>query len=337
MRNARVATLAYVAIILLLFTTAAVAADDAAVEAGADPAMTVDEATPLPEDTPTPEPTPTPSATPTPPAGAPEATVAPAVTQSEGNNAARRGGSRAQRTKAKAWEAKYRCLPNPSRMLARGGTAAASPGPRSLAWLAYVIAGTCALLVLGGFVIRRRSEGADAKPGPGLLEVVATVIGLCATATGLLTWFAPDLAARATPASKAEMTVQSVNTRIAHGEFVANEERGTRLRGTDRRGVGNVIWLNLHLVGYRGKELTLQWGSFEHHMGGGLIAATSAKTTFTPPRDDVVQFLPVWVGYPNVRFRVEFRLLQDDGGHVVQMAETGPMTGALPRYACQDV
>ena len=256
MRNARIATLAYVAILLLLFATeSAVAADDAALGDDADPAMTVDEATPLPEDTPTPVPTATASATPTPPAGAPEATVAPAVTRSEGNNAARRGGSRAQRTKAKAWEAKYRCLPNPSRMMARGGTAIANPGPRLLAWLAYVIAGTCALLVLGGFVIRRRSKGAEAKPGPGLLEVVATVIGLCATATGLLTWFAPDLAARATPASKVEMEVQSVNTRIAHGEFVANEERTTRLHGTDRREVGNVIWLNLHLVGYRGKEL----------------------------------------------------------------------------------
>ncbi len=333
MRNFRLAPLSYLAGLLLLLGASAAAAQTTAESAGTN--MTVDEPTPLPQDTPTPVPTATatPTATTTPPPGVPKAKVE--VPPSHADNAARRGGTPTQQTAAKAWEAKYRCLTNPSLMLAHGGTSPSAPPPRSYAWLAYVIFGTCLLLVAGGALVRwyrSRRPSAGGKEKIGLLEVVATIVGICAGVTGLVSWVAPDLVAHAEPPKQAEMTVQSVNARIRHDRFVKTESQRTALHGNDRREVGNVIWLDLHLLGYRGTKLRLQWGSFAQR---ALIAATTEYTTFTPPTDDVVQFQPVWVGYPNTQFRVELRLMLDKTGQVIQMAKTGEMNGKVPRYACR--
>ena len=48
-----------------------------------------------------------------------------------------------------------------------------------------------------------------------------------------------------------------------------------------------------------------------------------------------MHFQPVWVGYPNVNFHVEFRLLLRRTGQLLEMAKTDEMNGALPRYACR--
>ena len=193
--------------------------------------------------------------------------------------------------------------------------------------------------MIGGVGVRdflaRRQKAQNDQERAGLLEIFATVIGICVGAAGLATLFVPDLAADEPPAKTVEMSVRSVNTRIRHDEFVRLEAPATELKGDDRREVGNVVWLQFHIVGYRGTKLRLQWGSFEHRVGGALIAATSATTEFTPPRDDVVHFQPVWVGYPNVNFRVEFRLLLQRTGQLLEMAKTDEMNGALPRYACR--
>jgi hypothetical protein len=73
------------------------------------------------------------------------------------------------------------------------------------------------VLVIGGILIRRfRSRGPERL---GLLEAVATVVGICAGVAGVVTLFAPDLAAQKQPAKSATMT--------RHDHFVKREETET--------------------------------------------------------------------------------------------------------------
>jgi hypothetical protein len=284
---------------------------------------------PTAQDTPTPTPTASPISTPTPPSGVrPQPTVSTA--EPTGNNAA------SQPRAAKRYEAKYRCLENPSRMLATGGSQPVEDR-RSWAWLPFLIAAVCAALVASAYAVRRhrapRGEGASAPPS--LLEVVATIVAICAGVAGLVAQFVPGVGAREKTSPEATMTVRAVNARITRAEFAESiriKPPGDRL---DQREVGNVIWLQLHLKGYRGKPLVLQWGSHEVKPGGSLVAATTYNTRFrvSADSDEQTRIQPVWVGYPNLeKFRVQFRLL--DHGEVRELASTEGMSGRLARYAC---
>lgn len=297
----------------------------AAPAAGQEP-VAVDERAiidPTSEDTPTPTPTATASAAPGDPGG--EATATPTPT---GNNAAMRGAP------AKREEAKARCVANTSRLLAAGGSQRVD-AERSWAALPFLIAAVCAALVLGAYVIRRRSASSQEDRTPAsLLEVVATIVAICAGVAGLAAQFVPGVGVDDAPAPSATMDVRTVNARITREEFA--QRIGTPVPGAsiDRREVGNVIWLHLKLKGYRGRRLDLQWGSYESKGGGALIAATTHKTRLevSADSDEQSRFQPVWVGYPGLAFKVQFRLL--DRGEVREIAGTGPMNGTRPRYAC---
>ena len=131
------------------------------------------------------------------------------------------------------------------------------------------------------------------------------------------------------------MEVRTVNARITRAEFARRLQVEPPRSSVDRREVGNVIWLQLGLAGYRGDRLDLQWGSYETKPGGPLVAATTHTTPVevSDDSDEQTLFQPVWVGYPSLkRFHVQFRLLQD--GQVREIASTGPMRGNLARYAC---
>ena len=169
---------------------------------------------------------------------------------------------------------------------------------------------------------------------PSLLEVVATIVAICAGVAGLAAQFVPGVGVDDEPAPAATMEVRTVNARITREEFARRIGAPPPRRSIDRREVGNVVWLQLQLKGYRGRRLDLQWGSYENKGGGALIAATTHQTHIdvSPDSDEQSRFQPVWVGYPGLAFKVQFRLL--DGGEVREIAGTGPMNGTRPRYAC---
>jgi hypothetical protein len=98
-----------------------------------------------------------------------------------------------------------------------------------------------------------------------------------------------------------------------------------------KREIGNVVWLELRLSGYRRRELSVRWSEFDQKR---LIPGTSKSTPLATGDSDVqTVFLPVWVGYPNREtFEVRFRLL--DGGQARQLAKTDTMPTAMYRYAC---
>jgi hypothetical protein len=277
---------------------------------------------PAAEDTPTPTPTPVSAL----PGDGPDAED---VTQPRGDNAAMLEPAVKER------EATARCVANPSRLLAAGGSEKVDDD-RSWAWLPFLIAAVCAALVAGAYTIRRaRAPGPGGRPPASLLEVAATIVAICAGVAGLAAQFVPGVGVEDAPAPAATMDVRTVNARITRGEF-ARRIGATRPRSRlDRREVGNVIWLQLQLAGYRGQALDLQWGSYETKPGGPLVAATTHTIPIevSDESDEQTLFQPVWVGYPSLkRFHVQFRLLKD--GQVREIASTGPMRGDVARYAC---
>ena len=277
---------------------------------------------PAAEDTPTPEPAPTPTTT------AGEPATAPPVAQ-RGNNAAM------QQPEAKEREATTRCVAGPSRLLAAGGSERVD-NARSWAWLPFLIAAVCAALVVGAYAVRRRrSPGPEGQAPPSLLEVVATIVAICAGVAGLAAQFVPGVGVDDAPAPAASIDVRTVNARVTREEFARRIGAPVPRTGLDRREVGNVVWLQLRLKGYRGRRLDLQWGSYETKAGGSLIAATTHRSRIdvSEDSDEQTRFQPVWVGYPGVQFKVQFRLLER--GEVREIASTGPMRGHLPRYACR--
>jgi hypothetical protein len=176
----------------------------------------------------------------------------PAVPPSEvsgGNNAV------SQRPSVKKYEAENRCLAHPSRMLARRGASPVEVERQSWSWLAFRIAGSCALLVLGAYALRHRNARRDdpsyddaASKSPSSLETVVTIVGICAGVAGLVTVFVPGVAARERPSPATTIAVRAVNPRVTRGEFAKSTGDHRRMERLDRREVGNVIWVQLHFV-----------------------------------------------------------------------------------------
>jgi len=310
----RPAVLALVAGLALLAAPAATAQDPIAVDEEAV-------AAPVAEDTPTPEPTPTPTP-------GVEATPEP-VLQPHGNNAQMRSRVVKER------EADGRCVVNPSRLLATGGSER-TDDDRSWAWLPFLIAAVCAALVAVAYTLRRhRNAGKAGQAPPSLLEVAATIVAICAGVAGLAAQFVPGVGVEEAPPPSATMDVRTVNARVTREEFARRIGATPPRSRLDRREVGNVVWLQLKLAGYRGEALDLQWGSYETKPGGPLVAATTHEIPIRVGEDSDEQtlFQPVWVGYPSLRrFHVQFRLLQE--GEVRELTSTGPMRGDVARYAC---
>jgi hypothetical protein len=213
-----------------------------------------------------------------------------------------------------------------------GGGDGANWGPLLLA--IALVSGAVAL-----FIWRRRSRGESQEPRDPL-ETVSTVVALLSTVVGLALTFAPGLGIDEPPAPEAQMTVRQAQARVTHGEYVHKVRSGERLGKEDKLEVGNVIWLELRLEGYRDKPLRLQYGGYRTaESGGALLPGTTREISLGSERDDVeTTFAPIWIGLPRKqadleRFRAQFRLI-DPRGRIQQMAITGPMGASEFRYVC---
>ncbi len=192
---------------------------------------------PVVEATPTPEPTPTP--TPTPDGEEPEPTVTPQILQPRGDNAAMQAPVDKER------EARARCVAKPSQLLAAGGSERVDDD-RSWAWLPFLIAAVCTALVAGAYTLRRhRAAGTTDQASPSLLEVVATIVGICAGVAGLAAQFVPGVGVDDAPSPSASIEVRTVNARVTRGEFARRVHARPPRSALDGREVGNVIWLQL--------------------------------------------------------------------------------------------
>jgi len=143
------------------------------------------------------------------------------------------------------------------------------------------------------------------------------------------------------PPPDAQMTVREAHKRITHGEYATQTATSAGDDNVDKREVGNVIWLKLHLSGYADKQLLLQYGSYRFGGGGQLLPGTARFIDLGRQREDVqTTHLPVWVGYPRrveglENFQAQFRLV-DERDQILDMAHTSHMKAWPYRYACLD-
>lgn len=243
------------------------------------------------------------------------------------------GSAQLQSEPAKRREARAACNAHPlpvSSMLGLPGTIG---GDDTSSWGELLIV----LAICSGslaFVIWRRRRHRGSSEPRDALETISTVIAIVGGVVGLAVQFVPGIGIDDPPPPEAHMEVREVHARITHGEYVDKTRSADELSRADRREIGNVVWLELDLKGYRDKRLGLQYGLYRPNAGGALVPGTAREIDLTTERQDVESsFLPIWVGYPKEgKFQAQFRLIQ--AGQVRQMTATGQMRGSQQRYTC---
>jgi hypothetical protein len=247
------------------------------------------------------------------------------------------GNAAIRSNKEKVEEAAGDCgdsRPPNSKMLAIGGVLPRDEGG-SFGWLALTIAGCAAALALAAFLIRRGKPGErSATPGP--LEVTATVVAIFGGLAGLAVQFIPGVGVNEPVPTEASMEVREVHARITRGEYA--RKTGADVNGIpeiDRREVGDVIWLEIGLKGYRDRQPRLQYALYNPDRAGTLLPATEQIVELRVQDSDAQTLVvPVWVGFPRSdHFQAKFRLL--DGEVVRQIAATRALSSSPFRYACE--
>jgi hypothetical protein len=244
-----------------------------------------------------------------------------------------RGSAQLQSPRSKSVEVKAACHEQRLRVSSMLGLPGTIGGDGRSSWgVLLIVLAICSGAV--AFVIwrRRRRRGRSEPRDP--LETVSTMIAIVGGVVGLAVQFVPGIGIDRPPAPEALLRVRVAHARITHGEYADKTRSAERLSRDDRREVGNVVWLELDLKGYRDKRLGLQYGLYRPGGGGALVPGTAREIDLRPERQDVeTSFLPIWVGYPKQgRFQAQFRLIQ--AGQVRQMAATGTMRGSRQRYVC---
>jgi hypothetical protein len=172
-----------------------------------------------------------------------------------------------------------------------------------------------------------------ATESKGVLDVLAVAVAICAGVAALAAQFIPGVGVRDDPPPELTMTVTQVHARVQRGSYARAVAQPVPGR-IDRLEIGNVVWLQIGLKGFQGKELQLQWAEYNLDTGGALLPDTKGALEFRVTHDTETRFEPVWVGYPRSgRFQVQVRALEN--GEVRGMARTGEMRGTQYRYACK--
>jgi hypothetical protein len=191
-----------------------------------------------------------------------------------------------------------------------------------------------ALLVGAAFSVKRRAvtRGRQAPPAKGMLETAAVFVGICGGIAALGAQFIPGVGVHARPAPAVEMAVRKVDARITRAEFARALRDRVAIKKADRSELGNVVWVALHIRGYKGRPLAIDYGPYVNH---ALVGKQKPMIDLpTPATDDEATVLPIWIPYPSESktFQAQFRLLDRKG--VREIVGTGDMRGPKYRYAC---
>jgi hypothetical protein len=268
-----------------------------------------------------------------PPAGSPTATATPAAehqyfTPGYGNAAQ-------QDQDVKRTERDKTCnnprRPPTSHMLGVPGVVVGGGTGGNLALIIIAVAIGAALVAFFAYRLRR----GDKTSTPSSLEGIATLVAICGGLAGLAAQFIPEASVEERPPRQATMVVRDVKPRITRQEYLHRMHASVRsLDEFDRAEIGNVVWLQITLTGFKDRAARVEYGLYDLDAREALLPGTSRPLELTPARhDEQTVFVPIWVGFPRSdHFKAEFRLVDRDG--VQQMVATGPMRGTLFRYAC---
>jgi hypothetical protein len=206
-------------------------------------------------------------------------------------------------------------------------------------WPLYLLVAAVLILVAAFAERQRRRRGTSESPGMSNLEAGATIVGIAVALPGIAGLFFPGIGSQHHPPARATMVVREVQARITRGEFIKRAippaQRPNLRHSFDRQEIGDVIWLQVGLEGFRGDALTLTWASYSRPGGYSLIPMTDDALQVQVGRhsDAETRFVPIWVGLPKYPFQVRFRLIDDDR-ELREVARTGDMRGSQLRYVC---
>jgi hypothetical protein len=217
------------------------------------------------------------------------------------------------------------------------------PANESGSWVPILIAVAFGAALFATVAFALRKSAAESRR-PGVLEGVAGLVAICTGLAGLAAQFVPSADVRDRPAKETTLLVRDVKQRITRDEYLSNMRLTSAQWAKVRRKfspedfdeLGNVIWLEIGLTGFKGQTVHLQYGLYDLDARGALLPDTTRKIELTEPEHDAQRlFYPAWVGYPrSARFKAEFRLVDSNG--LQELAATRPMNGTLFRYACRD-
>jgi len=274
----------------------------------------------IPPPPPQPPPPPGPPAPPPPPPNVPPPLVPQMLRTDPGA-----GDAAAQKPTEKLAEARGDCKrerPPLNRMLSVGGE---FPTEKGFPWttVGLLIAVCFAAIGAAAYFIRRRGsrKGRPPPAGGGILETVSAVVAVVGSVLAI-----GDQVIEERPTRQATITVRDVIPRITRSHFDRTTGKDWRkVALVDRLEVGNVVLLELRLTGYRGKPLSIRWGTYslDPAVRGALLNTNDPSVRGTlekvgdpnipvPVKDDQqTSFVPVWLGYPkSAKFEVQFRLVE---------------------------
>jgi hypothetical protein len=252
------------------------------------------------------------------------------------------GNAARQSLEGKEAEAAADCVPARPPISPMLGTDSRTSGdpPRRWPWQVLFVAVGASLVAAAAWVWRRRSAGARRGAGPdaparGVLETVAVVVAMVGGLIGVAGELGARFAGGEPPPRRATLTVREVHPRVTFGEFARKTTPGLEVKSLDQRQVGVVIWVEIELAGYRGRELWLQRGLYDGDVGEVLLPETDKRFRLKlEAADHQTLVTAIWVGYPQSRvFKAQLRLFE--GTRVQQMASTGLMRGSTYRYSCK--
>jgi hypothetical protein len=185
----------------------------------------------------------------------------------------------------------------------------------------------------------QRRRGAAASARMNRLEAGGAIVGIVVALPAVVGLFFPGIGTQHHPPPQATMLVREVQARVTRGEFIRRAlkkpDQPKIKHEFDLREIGDVIWVQMDLEGFRGDSLELTWASYSRPGGYSVIPATghSLQVQVGPNSDAETRFIPIWVGLPQYPFQVRFRLI-DDERELREVARTGDMRGSQLRYAC---
>jgi hypothetical protein len=175
---------------------------------------------------------------------------------------------------------KHTAKPPTSHMLGLPGVVRSPDHTNWVPLLLLAVAGGAALFVVLAVVLRKL--GSASAPG-NILEGIGTMVAICVGLAGIVTTMVPGATMDKRPERAVSMTVRDVKPRITRGEYLdkvlvrtpdADDLDNAGLSRTDLKEIGNVVWLNIHLDGFKGSPLELQYGSYDWN-GEALLPGTS--------------------------------------------------------------
>jgi hypothetical protein len=135
------------------------------------------------------------------------------------------------------------------------------PYDKGGSWTRFALTlGALAALLFGVALALARHASANKRDPPqakSLLENAGMVVAVCGGVAALASQFIPGIGVHTRPVPQADMVVRKVDARITRQDFMSAVGPGRTVKGLNGEEMGNVVWVKLHLRGYRGRALRL--------------------------------------------------------------------------------